>query len=109
MVGKALAREGIPSQEPLPACNEIEPAGPGWKRLDVHAGMFNEPLLDGYILVAGEVVGDHGEIPAGVSLIHGVEQRLESGGVAGENGLRECLAITGAQGAVEPDLVGTAT
>ncbi len=109
MVGEALAREGIPSKEPPPALDQIEPAGPGRKRLDVHAGMLNEPLLDGCTLVAGAVVGDQGAFPVEVGLIHGVEQGVETGGVAGERGLRENLAITWAQHSVDPDLVGTTT
>lgn len=109
MVGEAPTREGVPSQEPPPALNEIEPAGPRRQRLNVDTRMRDEPRLDGGTLVTGKVVSDEEEFPAGVGLIHGVEQGLEAGGVAGERGLRERLAITWTQRSVDPDLVGTTT
>lgn len=109
VVGKALPGQCRPPQESPPAFNEIEPAGPRRQRLDVHAGMCDEPLPDGSTLVAGKVVSDEEEFPAGVGLIHGVEQCLEAGGVAGASGLRERLTITETQRPVDPHLVGTTT
>ncbi len=71
--------------------------------------MRDDPFLDGSTLVAGKVVGDQEQRPVGVGLIHGVEQGVETGGVARRSRLRESLAITETLDADDPDRVRTTT
>ena len=88
-----------------PTLNQIEPAGPDGKRHDADARMLAKPRLDRRARVTGEVVRDQEDLPAGVGLLHGIEQRPEAGGVARRRAERERLAVTRPERVIDPDLV----
>src|SRR5919202_3326788 len=93
VIGKALARKGIPPEQPPPPFDEIEPAGARRNGLLMEAGMLAQPLPDRATGVAGQVVVDQIELPLRVRSIDGVKELEEACGITGWCREGECLAI----------------
>lgn len=108
-VDEALAGKRFLAEQPPPAFLEVQPAGANRDEHLLDAGMSGDPLLDRRALVAGEVVGDQEEVSRGVGLVDGLEQLEVTHGVTRAVLESQVLTVADAQGAIDPDLLGTPT
>lgn len=93
VVREALAGKGIPPEDSPPSFNEIEPAGAGWHRLLMDAGMLMQPLPDRSTGMTREIVVDQIQVAFRIRSVDRIEQLEEASRVAGRSGEGQCLAI----------------
>lgn len=67
--------------------------------------MLGQPGAGGEAVVGGEVVGDDHEVPVRIRFLHGLQEALVVGAVAGSCGHDDLAAVGRPQGAVDPGLL----
>ncbi|GHO89461.1 hypothetical protein KSZ_74670 [Dictyobacter formicarum] len=108
-IGKALAREGIASEEQPPALLQIQPAGAFRDKDMLDTRMVYEPSARFQAIVTAQIVSDDENIPRWIVRVDFLEElnvmlRITCRGTSGE-----FFAITDSQRSVDPDLVISAT
>jgi hypothetical protein len=71
-VGQRHAGEGRATEEAPPAFDEIEPGGADGNERLVDARMVRKPVPNRSTQVAGQVVGDEGEIALRIGVVEGL-------------------------------------
>ncbi len=101
-IGKALTSLGITAEETPPALLQIEPTRPCGNEDVMETRMLREPGPRLGTIVAGEIVGDDEDVAGGIVGFDVSEQRDVVRRVARSGASGQVLAITHAQGSVDP-------
>lgn len=100
---KALRRKR--RHQPALRLSEVQPGGAHRNEGMLDPRVLGQPVGDWAAQLAGEVIGDEGEIALGIGPVKGLQEREVASRVAGGRGLGEDLAGAHAQCAVDPDLL----
>jgi hypothetical protein len=107
--GKTLSSERITTEEPPPAFLQIEPARSCGNEDVMEARMLSHPGPRLSTVVAGKIVCDDVNVPAGIVGFDALKQRDIVGRVPRSCAERQFLAVAHAQRSIDPRFLGAAT
>jgi hypothetical protein len=107
-IGEALASQRVPAKKAPPPLLEIEPARPRRNEDVMETRMLFQPGPRLQTIVTAEVVADHEDVSAGVVGFDSGKPRNVAFGVARSCTASQLLAISHAQGSVDPRLLRSA-
>jgi hypothetical protein len=107
-VGSRRARAGFTPKDPPPALDEIEPGGADGNKGVLNTRVGSEPVSHRTTQMAGEGIGDAGEVALGRGPVAGLQQGEVVGRVARWGSWGKDLPIAHAEGAIHPDLLKAA-